>query len=118
MHVTCPQCDANYQIADEFEGKSLKCMGCKALFRARLNRAAIKFETQRPEGEHWPTTLPTIAPSRTPMNETLKVWGISAMLVVGTISLIACLIYVYRVNSPDNMLLDRNRTKPSVQEIQ
>ncbi len=105
MLVECPKCESSYQVADDFEGKTLKCTGCQTRFRARLNRAAIKeHNLNKPEEGNWPTKAPTLNefkkqtenPSNLPMI-------LGAILGVGLfVALIVSLAYVYLANSQEN----------------
>jgi len=116
MFVTCPQCDATYQVADEFEGKTLKCADCQAGFRARISRAAIKTDSSSSQTSGtWPAKAPTLVPGKARPNET-KHWIIFGSVVAAIVLgfLIAGFTYVYRVNNSDNITLDPEyRTKTS-----
>ncbi|HMO14758.1 MAG TPA: zinc-ribbon domain-containing protein [Pirellulaceae bacterium] len=114
MHATCPHCDVTYEISDDLEGRSLKCAHCGTFFRARLNRAAIKVESRKEPEKPWPTKLPTLAPTRQPLSESTTRIIFYTIAAVIAVCLIGALAYVYSVNSPDNILIDRgNRSTPT-----
>ncbi len=100
MHVSCPKCDATYEVADAFEGSSLKCTACSTVFRARLNRAAIKhFGDDKVEGK-WPVKAPTLSPTKVKGNQTVQIAVYSVLGVVAVVALICSFIFVYLANSP------------------
>ena len=118
MYVACPKCEAEYQIADNNEGKSLKCSNCQAIFRARLNRAAIKSHSMKEklqEGK-WPTKVPTLAPTRNMrplINAALAMVGILA--VVG---FVVAMVYVYKANSDTNKQLLEQNASPQTELLE
>ena len=118
MFVACPECESSYQVADGFEGKTLKCASCGAAFRARLNRAAIKSSPSQPTSGHWPTKVPSLSPNATKPKSSLPwiAFGLVGLAVFGIV--IACFAYVYLVNTPENINLDpeyRNAVQESGQ---
>jgi len=113
MHVCCPNCKSEYQVADQFEGKSLKCAACQSVFRARLNRAAIKHhQPQTAPTAKWPTTIPTLRPKRNyePLMKVL--FGIVGLAAV--VGLVVAMTFVYLANSEENKQLLENDS-PDVQ---
>src|SRR5690349_4765057 len=49
--VTCPKCQAGYNVRDDLVGKSLRCSACESVFAASPTAPASKRSTLRaPDG--------------------------------------------------------------------